>query len=202
MLDVVQAEFSPDPQRIYLLGVSNGGMMALRLGCNMPERFAAVVPVIAQLAPGYACGPNLDVPMLHLYGGEDNTVRPDGLAAGDGFIYTTAAETQAIWADSLNCKAGPSHWENEYSREAGFSCTAYVDCDIQEHQVISCEDPGGTHVWPGQQVDGIPATCVTVEQYESLPEQHRCPPTGNERVHLGMDLVWDFMRRYRSAARH
>jgi hypothetical protein len=65
--------------------------------------------------------------------------------------------------------------------------------------VVSCMDPDGGHVWP-EQTSGLPdATCVTSEQYESLPDQHRCPaPTGEAR-HLGMDLIWAFFSRYRQS---
>ena len=84
VMDAVQLEFETDSNRTYLLGVSNGGMMTLRLGCNMSDRFAAIAPIIGQLAPGYVCGPATDLPMLHLFGGEDNTVRFDGTPAGDG----------------------------------------------------------------------------------------------------------------------
>ncbi len=196
MLDAVQSNYVTDTSRYYLLGVSNGGMMALRLGCNLSGRFAAIAPIIAQLAPGYACGPTVDLPMLHLYGGKDNTVRFDGQPGGDGFIYTTAAKTASIWAEAMSCETGPRHWENEYSRSVGLQCTAYSDCRIDGHEVVSCMEPGGGHDWPGQRVRSMPATCVTPEQYESVPGQPRCPASTDETVQAGMDLVWDFFSRY------
>jgi poly(3-hydroxybutyrate) depolymerase len=197
MLDAVQTEFSPDPQRFYLLGVNNGGMMALRLGCNLSARFAAVVPINAQLAPGYACGPESSLPMLHLYGGEDNTVRYDGKPAADGYIYTTAAKTAEIWAESMTCNGGPAPWENEFSKAVGLSCSAYTECKEAAQEVVSCMDPDQGHDWPGQRVSRMSATCVTSEQYDSLPDQAQCPPVSDKIAHQGMDLVWDFMRRYR-----
>ena len=138
ILDEVAAEFITDPRRYYMLGVSNGGMMALRLGCNMSDRFAAVAPIIAQLAPGYACGPFVDLPMLHLYGGKDNTVRFDGKPGGDGFVYTTAARSMEVWAESMSCKKGPHPWDSESSRVMGLECSAYSDCPIEGHEVVSC----------------------------------------------------------------
>lgn len=197
MLDQIQSEFSPDAARVYLLGVSNGGMMALRLACNLSQHFAAVVPIIAQLAPGYACGPDTDLPMLHVYGGADDTVRHDGQPGSDGFIYTTAGETAQLWANALACDAAPHHWENEYSKAAGLSCTAYSSCRAPGHEVVSCMAPQGRHDWPGQRVDGMPATCVTAEQADSLPEQARCPEPAENISHMGMDLVWEFVSQYR-----
>jgi polyhydroxybutyrate depolymerase len=199
VLDAVQSGYSTDEQRYYLLGVSNGGMMALRLGCNLSDRFAAIAPIIAQLAPGYECGPATDLPMLHLFGGKDDTVRYDGKAGSDGFIYTSAAKTAATWATAMACKQGPTHWENRDSRNAGLLCTAYSDCRVAGQEVVSCMDPEGEHAWPGQFVQGMPATCVTAEQFESLPGQPHCPEASGAYEHFGMDLVWDFMSRYRRA---
>lgn len=197
MIGDIQAEFSPDANRVYLLGVSNGGMMALRLACNMSSRFAAVVPIIAQLAPGYACGPDTDLPMLHLYGGVDDTVRHDGLPGGDGYVYTSASETAKLWADALACDSAPNDWQNELSLAAGLSCKAYSNCREPGHEVVSCMAPDGGHDWPGQRVSGMPATCVTAEQAAALPDQERCPTPTNRTAHKGMDLVWDFVSRYR-----
>lgn len=196
MLDEVHAEFQTDADRTYLLGVSNGGMMALRLGCNLSDRFAAVAPIIGQLAPGYACGPTDDIPLLHLFGGQDNSVRFDGKPGGDGFIYTTAKKTAQVWADTLACDAGPTTWENDYSRALGVSCAAFTGCRDEGHEVVSCLEPDGGHDWPGQRVQSIPATCVTPGQYESIPGQPHCPESTGEVVHAGMDLVWNFFRQY------
>jgi polyhydroxybutyrate depolymerase len=197
MLDDVETEFSTDPERYYLLGVSNGGMMVLRIGCNLPDRFAAVAPIIAQLAPGYDCGPSVNLPMLHLYGALDNTVRPDGKAAGDGFIYTTAEQSTQTWADAMSCKTGPIPWQNSYSQAGRLSCNAYSDCAVEGDEVVSCMDSQAAHEWPGQGFPSIPATCVTSEQFDSMPDQARCPEPVGAAAHTGMDIVWNFFNRYR-----
>jgi polyhydroxybutyrate depolymerase len=196
MLDTVADEFETDARRVYLLGVSNGGMMALRLGCDLSYRFAAVAPIIAQLAPGYDCGPDTDLPMLHLYGGRDDTVRYDGAPGADGFIYTTAAKTAATWAGTLACATGPAPWRNDYSEAAGLVCTAYSDCRVAGQEVVSCLDPDGDHDWPGQRVASISPTCTDPLQQASLPGQAPCPTSASPPVTAGMDLVWDFFRRY------
>ena len=202
MLDAVQAEFPVDGDRIYLLGVSNGAMMTLRLGCELSGRFAATAPIIGQLAPGYDCGPTSDVPMLQLFGGKDETVRYDGTAGkDDGFIYTSTATTAATWAGALACQRGPEAWQSDVSEQAGLACTAWSDCRVGGHEVVSCMDPEAGHWWPSQGYEGTSATCVTSEQFESLPEQHRCAPERGDYEHLGMDLLWQFFSRYRRADR-
>jgi len=202
VLNAMQAEFPVDADRLYLLGVSNGGMMVLRAGCNLSDRFAAVAPIIGQLAPGYDCGPTTDLPMLHLYGGKDETVRFDGTAGeDDGFIYTSAADTAATWAQAMACETGPEPWQSELSTAAGLVCSAYSDCRVPGQQVVSCMDPEAEHWWPSQGYAGSSATCVTAEQFESLPGQQRCSPPEGRYEHLGMDLIWEFFARYRRASR-
>ncbi|MDH3531589.1 MAG: hypothetical protein OEO82_01595 [Gammaproteobacteria bacterium] len=201
MLDAIQAEFPVDSDRIYVLGVSAGGMMALRLGCNMSDRFAAIAPIIGQLAPGHACGPQTDLPMLHLFGGQDEVVRYDGRAgSADGFIYSSAAETAEQWAAAMACKAGPQPWQNPVTERAGLACTAYINCRVAGQEVVSCMDPDGGHAWPEQGFQGMPATCVTTEQFGALPDQPRCQPATGAYHQLGMDLIWSFLSRYRRVA--
>ncbi len=202
ILDVVLAEFPVDADRIYLLGVSNGGMMSLRLGCNLSDRFAAVAPIIGQLAPGHDCGPTSNLPMMQLFGGKDETVRYDGQPGqDDGFIYTSAVTTAATWAGAMACRTGPEPWANEITEQAGLSCTAWSDCEVPGQEVVSCMDPEAAHWWPSQGYEGSSATCVTSEQFESLPNQRRCPPESGNYEHLGMDLLWQFFSRYRRAVR-
>jgi len=196
VLDEVEARYATDTGRYYLLGVSNGAMMALRAGCDRSERYAAVASIIGQLAPGYDCGPTSNLPMLHLFGGADDTVRYDGTAAGDGYIYTSAAQTAATWAQALACSVGPVNWQNELSDAAGFRCTAYRNCRVAGQEVVSCLDPTAGHEWPQQGYAGISATCVTAEQYRSMPGQPHCAAADSAYRHLGMDLIWGFFSRY------
>lgn len=202
ILDESQAEFPIDVDRVYMLGVSHGAAMTLRAGCMLSSRFAAVAPIIGQLPAGRGCGPSEDLPMLQLFGGEDETIRFDGTAGkDDGFIYVSTADTAAIWADALACDAAAGHWTNAVSAQAGLVCTAHSNCRVAGHEVVSCMDPEAGHWWPSQGYEGLSATCVTEEQFESLPGQHHCPPEPGTYEHLGMDLIWQFFSRYRRVAR-
>ena len=192
LLDGVESEFDTDTSRYYALGMSNGGMMTLQLGCNMSSRFAAIAPIAAQLPAGFNCGPTTDLPMIHLAGGKDNTVRPDGGRNGDGFFYVSAADTAAKWADALQCESGPSTWETELSSKAELSCTAYTSCRVDRHEVVSCLDPEETHNWPSRRPGGAWPTCVTHQQYNTMPEQRHCESRTEYGPHIGMDIIWAF----------
>ncbi|MDT4892381.1 MAG: polyhydroxybutyrate depolymerase [Pseudonocardiales bacterium] len=70
-----------DRHRIYLIGASNGGMMAYRAICEMPGVFAAAGIVSGALLRGVHCD-NTRVTVYEIHGTADTTVPLDG---GIGF---------------------------------------------------------------------------------------------------------------------
>jgi predicted peptidase len=54
LLDAVQKEYRVDPKRIYLTGVSSGGVGVWELAGRFPGRWAAIVPVSSPAQPGAA----------------------------------------------------------------------------------------------------------------------------------------------------
>ncbi|HEY1244456.1 MAG TPA: PHB depolymerase family esterase [Hyphomicrobiaceae bacterium] len=52
-----------DPARLYLVGVSNGGMLALRVVCEAPELFAGVGLIVASMPTDVGAGCRLRQPM-------------------------------------------------------------------------------------------------------------------------------------------
>jgi len=196
VLEEVRANYPTDEDRYYVLGVSNGAMMALRLACARSSQFAAVSAIIGQLAPGFACQPKTQLPLLHLTGALDNTVREDGRPAADGFMYETAEHTRAHWAEALQCET-LEPWLPLQKEATGLQCEAWRDCKTTDHEVVGCSDPQGAHAWPGAQVGDGTATCVSELQHASLPNQPICPPSQTEDItDWGIDLVWHFFTRY------
>lgn len=196
LLDILGAEYATDLDRYYALGMSNGGMMTLRLGCDRADRFAAIAPIDAQLPAGFSCGPGRSLPMIHFSGGKDDVVRADGKPSSDGFFYVSADETAARWADDLQCEAGPVDWSTDDTVAAGLECRAYRDCAAAGQPVILCQDPDETHNWPGRRPGGAWPTCVTSQQKEAMPEQRLCEPRQETGPHLGMDVIWAFFEQY------
>lgn len=47
VMDDASRRWSVDPQRVYLMGISQGGMGAWRIAAAHPDRFAAIVPMAA-----------------------------------------------------------------------------------------------------------------------------------------------------------
>ena len=196
LLDELEAKYTTDRARYYALGMSNGGMMVLRLGCSLSGRFAAIAPISAQMPAGFDCGPSTALPMLHLSGGLDDVVRTDGKPSGDGFVYLSSAKTAASWAAALNCEGTVSAWKTDESQLAGLVCTAHTNCGVPGQEVVSCVDTDETHNWPARRPGGAWPTCVTSQQAASMPEQKLCEPRTDYGPHRGMDLIWAFFSRY------
>jgi predicted peptidase len=118
-MEAATAEFRGDAQRVYLTGISMGGIGAWELALMEPGRFAAVVPIacaVTQLNPDRApyIGPVIrapdpyaalaarmkHVPMWIFHGTKDDTVSPDDdrkmhaalKAAGANVRYTEFAD--------------------------------------------------------------------------------------------------------------
>jgi polyhydroxybutyrate depolymerase len=78
LLDLFQRTLCIDPDRVYAAGVSNGGGMTARLGCELSSRIAA----IATVAGGYGnlppCAPARPVSVLEIHGTADPVAPYDG----------------------------------------------------------------------------------------------------------------------------
>ena len=80
LADALVAQGVADSSRLYLMGVSTGGMMTLAVACSDAPRYAAFVPVSASLSTAAltACKPTQPTPVLMINGTEDTLVRFDG----------------------------------------------------------------------------------------------------------------------------
>jgi polyhydroxybutyrate depolymerase len=95
-----------DPQRVYVTGFSNGGMMTFRLMCEATEVFAAAAviaaPLPAELAGG--CKPAKPIPMLVMSGTADPFMPYGGgqVAFGSGRVLSIN-ETVRFLRDVNGC---------------------------------------------------------------------------------------------------
>jgi len=65
-----------NPDRVYLTGLSNGGMMSFRMACESSEKFAAIAPIIANMPADIKaeCKPKSTLSMAIMNGTEDPMV--------------------------------------------------------------------------------------------------------------------------------
>ena len=109
----VAARTPVDLRRVYVVGLSNGGMMSYRYGCERAGRIAGVGVVagamvadesFAQPAPP-DCRPESAVALLHVHGTADTTVNPAG-GYQDGLASDTTAMSDSVasYASAAGCQ--------------------------------------------------------------------------------------------------
>ena len=196
IVDNLQLTLMTDLDRLYLLGNSNGGSMVQRLGCDYPDRFAAVAIMIYQMPPGHACGPRKALPMLHYYGDLDTGVPSDGEPSPYGWMYTSAADNTRIWAEAMGCDSPVVSWYTPLTKAHNLRCEAHTQCRKEGAEVVSCGDPAAGHEWQAQRNLAIPVDCVAPAQQQDFPRQLPCPQVSSSNPHWGMEMVWEFFSRY------
>lgn len=74
IIDQISKQYSVDPNRIYVVGHSNGGFLANALACNHADRIAAVASLAgASYTTRAACKPSSPVSVLQIWGTKDVT---------------------------------------------------------------------------------------------------------------------------------
>jgi len=147
-----------DRNRVYATGMSNGGFMSHRIGCEASEVFAAIAPVsgllmndtsyagVAWSAQKYSCAPKRAVPVLHFHGSADPLVP----IAGNSLLgFKTVKDTIDAWR-VINGAEGDG--EVTYRR-------GYVSCEswgTDQNNVTYCLAQGAGHSWPGSHKGCLP----------------------------------------------
>jgi polyhydroxybutyrate depolymerase len=141
LLDRVEAMVCVDAARIYATGVSNGGGMAARLGCELSSRLAAIAPVAGGYSTLDSCHPAHRLSVLEIHGTADKVVPyqgkpPDGRGSVPGFL--------AGWRGFDRCAAKPQQHRYGPATEL-YLWSPCADGSQVEHLKIY----GGGHAWPG-----------------------------------------------------
>ena len=113
LIDSLIQNYKADPKRIYVTGVSNGGMMTFRLGCEITSTLAAITPVIANMPVNIAndCKPDSPLPVLIMNGTKDPLVPWEGgqvkfLGRKMGEVLSTENSVR-FWVEHNKCFEEP-----------------------------------------------------------------------------------------------
>ncbi len=156
LLDSLQQTYLIDPQRIYVWGPSNGGMMTQRLACEASQRFAAFASIISSLPIPLdaSCSPTTPVSMLLMNGTEDNWVPYDGGPLGpltDGGSTIGTDNTIHFWREHNGCSTDfqqtdfPDIEPDDNSTVTRFR---YTDCN-NGAEIVLYRVEGAGHTIPG-----------------------------------------------------
>lgn len=133
-----------DPDRVYVAGMSNGGILAYRLACELGDRIAAISPVAA-LMPSKgadACRPARPVSVMIVAGTDDPIVPYDGGSVLDRGTVLSADETRTRWAMLDGCAPAAESRSDEIHELRHTQCG-------DDAEVVLYSVQGGGHAWPG-----------------------------------------------------
>ncbi|MRG45808.1 phospholipase [Chitinophaga sp. SYP-B3965] len=172
LIDKLVAEHKIDRKKVYVAGMSNGGMMAYRLACEIPEKIAAIATVSCSMVQTQSCTPSRAVPILHLHSELDAKIPYKGGIGLAGYYYPPVDSVLNIWSAKNNCTTGPQViTDNEK-----YKLTEWPACG--NGAVMQCYlTKDGGHAWPGgsksrDQAD-TPSTAINAN-----------------------DVIWDFFERF------
>lgn len=151
MLDQLALKYSLDTRRIYATGLSDGGFMTLRVGCNMADRIAAIAAVGAGMPKTMICLPSRAVPALFINGTDDPIVPENGGTYKPGRFHVISAEDSAkTWAKFDRCGEKPTQDKLPSAEKGGKETKTYTYSDCQSNaQVALYVVRNGGNTWPG-----------------------------------------------------
>ncbi|MBE0598301.1 MAG: prolyl oligopeptidase family serine peptidase, partial [Desulfuromonadales bacterium] len=184
VIDQVADRLTIDRQRVYLVGMSNGGMLAYRFAAERSERLAAVAVVAGAMGSASGAQPSWQLPqpggplpLLIVHGMADEAIPwAGGLSpkkkSGRGFVPgATAAE---FWRRHNHCAETPAVMEaipGSLQRLSWEGCQggSVVEVDLLQ---------GWGHRWPGRHfID-------------------RLPPGDPLHEYDGTRRIWDFFNHF------
>jgi polyhydroxybutyrate depolymerase len=148
----LQNDYGIDPGHVFATGMSNGGFMSNRLGCDRADVFAAVAPVSGTLGAAVACNPSRPVAVLEVHGTADPLVPFDGgtmRGRGGSSDIVSAPAMIERWRSVDGCQGAPAAETlpgtgdgTVVHRFASTSCAAGT-------AVVFYQVDDGGHTWPG-----------------------------------------------------
>jgi polyhydroxybutyrate depolymerase len=96
-------QFKVDPQRVYLIGHSNGAFMSYRMACDHADQITAIVSLAGAMWQDTSkCNPKRPVSVLEVHGTADERIDFNG-ADIVGNKYPSVATTVADWRKFDGC---------------------------------------------------------------------------------------------------
>jgi polyhydroxybutyrate depolymerase len=146
LLDELPKQYAVDTKRVYATGMSNGGMLCYRLGCELSERIAAIGVVAADMGVDGPL-PKRPVPVIHFHGVRDPIkMFHGGKGKVLGVEHRAVSTVIAWWIKANNCQPEPV----EVKKEKDYFETKYAPTPGKKGApVVLYTIPEGGHTWPG-----------------------------------------------------
>ena len=132
--------------------MSNGALMAQRVGCQLSNRIAAIAPVEGTLEY-FPCNISKPVAVFEIHGTADKNIPFNGgYGCGvSGTNFTSVPVTIQTWIDANACScpyADQATCGQETLTDGDGTCTQFGTCNSGGN-VTLCVIEGGGHTWSG-----------------------------------------------------
>ncbi|SKC75517.1 alpha/beta hydrolase family esterase [Krasilnikoviella flava] len=153
VIRTLAATYAVDPDRVAVVGYSNGGFMAYRTACDHAALLSVAVSVAgATPADDGACRPSRPVTVVQAHGTDDPVIRADG-GLRDGHAYPSAAESAAAWARLDGCATTPASTPGDHDRDLD---TALPGAETDVTTWTRCKGGASVELWSIQGADHAP----------------------------------------------
>lgn len=189
LIEELVDEYSINTSMIYVTGMSNGAIMAYRLGAELSDIFAAIGPVVGSIggkatedSPLWVIpDPDYPVSVIAFNGILDHRVPynggcPTANYTNGAYSYLSVNESIAFWVFHNNCLPIP---ETNVSESGNIIVDTYRNVDNGTKVVLYTIANGG-HAWPGgrkgtrhgdEPTQEISATDIIWEFFKTHPKQ-------------------------------
>lgn len=163
-----------DKDKVFAIGMSNGGMMSYRLACEASDVFKAIAAV-AGTDNTINCSPKKPVSILHIHALDDDHVLfngglgPKAISKKAETSFNSVDVTISKWIKFNQCSKQPS----KVLSVKGAYCDLYSKC-LSHSSVKLCVTEKGGHSWPGGK-----------------------KPRGDQNSSMAIsanDIIWDFFK--------
>jgi polyhydroxybutyrate depolymerase len=172
LIQKLTAMYKINPKKIYVTGMSNGAMMAYRLGCELSAQLAAIAPVSGTLITMQPCVPTRKMPILHIHSVLDTKVPYQGGYGLANYYFPPVDSALHVWAGINGCNAVPA----TVTDVPLYTQTQFAGCANNTTIQLYLTKDGG-HAWPG----GLPASARADEPSKAFD---------------ATDLIWDFFQNH------
>ncbi len=143
LIETIESKYSIDKDRVFITGISNGGMLAYRLGCELSDKVAAIASVSGNFIASEPCEPGRPIPVLHIHSTLDTKVPYLGGQGIGGYYFPPADSGLQVLAGRNGCLNPPT-----IEQRTGYVFSKWTECDGNSSMELYLLSDGG-HSWPG-----------------------------------------------------
>ena len=175
LIDQITVEYNINTNRVYSMGMSNGGFMSYKLACELSDKIAAIASVTGSMSTDQitSCNPNSPTPVMQIHGTSDPTVLYNGSLGIESIDNVIS-----FWVNMNNCNSYPSissipdlNLTDLSNAEHYIYSNGINESSVELYKIIN-----GGHTWPGA---SIPLVGNNTNQDLNASEK-----------------IWDFFNKY------